>query len=317
MLLLLESKRKLDRENNAPETPLYYALIGGHERIMRVLLDNGALVESLQISRSRISFYFAQAVTEGKEVTLKVSIRLKADIWNNAGQTFLTQTVHTAIDNAMDVRSLSLICFLLRNGANPNQRNKNSLTPLEIAFQFNTVRYMIAIATTLVAMGADWKLIKRSLGKPYITRRNSKEVDVFLAFIKAKERFPMSEDLRSFFYSYPGEFRPARPMQLDAQQKIDEMNRLATPTAENVLSSEDATQALNASTLWPSYLEPSDPTAACFRLLLPLQLGNLQLGELERLESLFNLLVVDHWTKLRDEIIGMGMSGLQSRKMKR
>ena len=148
---LLKKSANPNRPNNEGETPLHIACRNGHVDVVMELLVHGASVKA-ENNKKECPLVLIDVEIVSEEVATTIArklLELGANInaQNNDGSTLISSTAAMGFT--------SLVCELLKNGADANLRNKNDQTPLHNASNCNIVRELIKHGASINAKDDD------------------------------------------------------------------------------------------------------------------------------------------------------------------
>ena len=115
----------VDVKNNFGLTPLHYAALGGHEEVARLLLQQGANINTFNAQGLTPLFLASRDGHEG--IVELLSSQQEANL--ESGDSL----AHTPLCVAVANGHLRIFARLLRRGANPHAKDKNGMIPLHIA----------------------------------------------------------------------------------------------------------------------------------------------------------------------------------------
>ncbi|KAL6215152.1 hypothetical protein ACLB2K_014583 [Fragaria x ananassa] len=120
--LLLEYGGDPNIKDCEENVPLWEAIIGKHESLIKLLLENGA-----EISAGGVGHYACTAVEQNSLELLKDIVRYGGDV--TLPKSDGTAALHTAISNG----NADIVNFLVEQGADPDKRDSNGWSPRALA----------------------------------------------------------------------------------------------------------------------------------------------------------------------------------------
>lgn len=142
----------LDKESYSP---LHAAAITGNPKIAKLLLDNGAHIESKSTGGSipgGTPLHVAAYIGQLEFAQLLVKHKANVNSTSNYG--------YTPLRRAVDGGNLAMAKFLINKGADVNIQDNNGLTVLHIVAQTN----MVSLARELIKLGSDVNALDKYSG---------------------------------------------------------------------------------------------------------------------------------------------------------
>lgn len=144
VLSILSEGANIEVKSNQGKTPLYEAAKSGNAEIVRLLIDNGALIITKSANAEFTPLHVAAEYNHHNVVNVLLDMNAPININNRWMQTPLSQASWKFADPEM-------ITLLIQRGANVNTQDNKGYTPLHKS----AGRNKIAILSSLIANGAD------------------------------------------------------------------------------------------------------------------------------------------------------------------
>ncbi|KAL8063509.1 hypothetical protein ABFX02_01G030600 [Erythranthe guttata] len=122
ILLLLEFGSNPNKKDSEGNVPLWDAILGNHEPVIRVLTDNGATLSSGDVG------HFACFASEQNDIEL-----LKKITKHGADVTQLSGAGTTALHTAVSEANIEIVKYLIEQGANIDNADSHGWTPRALA----------------------------------------------------------------------------------------------------------------------------------------------------------------------------------------
>jgi len=128
---LLEQGSDINASNRHGQTPLHLAAKQGNSELMRLLLEQGALVDAAESAAGYTPLH--TAATQGRADLCELLIRYGAE------PDVLTGNLESPLHLAIEKGHAGVVAVLLKYRARLDVRNKNGLTPLQRAEQLKNM----------------------------------------------------------------------------------------------------------------------------------------------------------------------------------
>jgi hypothetical protein len=128
---LLEQGSDINAGNRHGQTPLHLAAKQGNSELMRLLLEQGALVDAAESAAGYTPLH--TAATQGRADLCELLIRYGAE------PDVLTGNLESPLHLAIEKGHAGVVAVLLKYRARLDVRNKNGLTPLQRAEQLKNM----------------------------------------------------------------------------------------------------------------------------------------------------------------------------------
>ncbi len=115
----------IDVKNNFGLSPLHYAALGGHEEVTKLLLQQGAKINTF--NAQGLTPLFLASRDGHEKIVEMLSSQKEANLESG------DEEAHTPLCVAVANGHLRIFARLLRRGANPHAKDKNGMIPLHIA----------------------------------------------------------------------------------------------------------------------------------------------------------------------------------------
>uniref|UniRef100_M1CU63 Potassium channel NKT1 n=1 Tax=Solanum tuberosum TaxID=4113 RepID=M1CU63_SOLTU len=122
ILLLLDFGAHPNRKDSEGNVPLWDAIVGKHEAVVKLLVDNGATISSGDVGQ-----FACFAVEQGSLDLLKEIIKYGGDV------TLLNSLGTTAIHTAISEENVEIVKFLLEQGTDIDKADVHGWTPRALA----------------------------------------------------------------------------------------------------------------------------------------------------------------------------------------